>query len=159
MSDAPKSPARVRRDGDRLQIDVPDEAAPYTVVSWLPPRLVLARGPEQRAFFIAGDADFLWLGHDGHVVRTARAGRRRSGAAHAAQGHEDLSSPMPGKVLAVLVAEGDHVKAGQQLLVVEAMKMESPIRAPHDAVVTRIRTTKGASVAPGETLIELEAKA
>ena len=64
---------------------------------------------------------------------------------------------MPGEVLEVLVTEGEQVKAGQRLLVIEAMKMENPLRAPHDSIVTRIHVGVGDSVTPGDTIVELEA--
>ena len=63
---------------------------------------------------------------------------------------------MPGKVLQVLVEEGAEVTRGQRLMIVEAMKMENPLRAPHDSRVTRIHVAEGDSVTPGQTLIELD---
>ncbi len=74
----------------------------------------------------------------------------------AAAGRQSVASPMPGKVVRLLVSEGEQVKAGQGLLVVEAMKMQNEIRAPKDGRVTAIRVAEGAAVAGGETLAEVE---
>jgi len=62
---------------------------------------------------------------------------------------------MPGKVVRVLVREGEEVREGQGLAVVEAMKMENAIRAPRDGRVTRIAAKLGDMVSPGVTLVEL----
>jgi pyruvate carboxylase subunit B len=56
----------------------------------------------------------------------------------------------------VLVAPGDRVQARQPLLVLEAMKMETPLTAPYDAVVRKVNVAEGARVAGGAVLIELE---
>ena len=63
---------------------------------------------------------------------------------------------MPGKVIAVKVEAGQAVTRGQELLVVEAMKMENAIRAPRDGVVKSISARVGDMVSPGMVLVELE---
>ena len=74
-------------------------------------------------------------------------------AAPAAAGAgEAVNSPMPGTILAVNVAVGDTVKAGDVLLVLEAMKMENEIPAPKDGKVTSVAVAKGASVESGALL-------
>jgi len=67
-----------------------------------------------------------------------------------------LTSPMPGTVIRVAVAEGDRVEARQPLVVLEAMKMETPIVAPYEAVVRTIHVAEGDRVAGGALLVELE---
>ena len=63
-----------------------------------------------------------------------------------------LTAPMPGLVRDVTVAPGDRVRFGQPLLVLEAMKMEHPVRAPHDGTVTEVRVAVGTQVAAGDVL-------
>jgi 3-methylcrotonyl-CoA carboxylase alpha subunit len=63
---------------------------------------------------------------------------------------------MPGTVIKVLVAEGDHVAAREPLVVLEAMKMETPLVSPYDAVVRRVHVREGELVAGGAVLVELE---
>jgi biotin carboxyl carrier protein len=68
----------------------------------------------------------------------------------------DLLAPMPGKIIRVLVSEGEKVAKGSALLVLEAMKMEHTIRAPHDGVVKRLKLRAGEMVSRGDALAELE---
>ena len=68
-----------------------------------------------------------------------------------------VTTSMPGNVVDVLVAEGDRVKAGQAVLISEAMKMESEIQAAIDGTVKAVHVAKGDRVNPGEILIEIEA--
>ena len=69
---------------------------------------------------------------------------------------EQVSSPMPGTILAVNVAVGDTVKRGQVLMILEAMKMENEIMCPRDGRVTAIQTAKGAAVESGTLLCVLQ---
>jgi biotin carboxyl carrier protein len=73
----------------------------------------------------------------------------------AAGGGETVNSPLPGLILDIHVTENQVVKAGQTLMVMEAMKMENQVQAPHDGKVTRIRVKKGDSVAEGDALMEI----
>ena len=72
--------------------------------------------------------------------------------AAAKEGNVAVSAPMPGKILAVKAKEGDSVKAGDVLLVLEAMKMENDIVAPQDGVVASINVKVGDSVESGAKL-------
>ncbi len=68
----------------------------------------------------------------------------------------DVTTPMPGRIVAINVAEGDQVEAGQNILVVEAMKMENPVHAPVSGTVKAIHVNVGDNVNPDECLIEIE---
>ncbi len=64
-----------------------------------------------------------------------------------------VEAPLPGNIFAIKVKEGDAVKAGDVLIVIEAMKMENEVCAPSDGVVKQIAVSKGAMVATGDTLV------
>lgn len=66
-----------------------------------------------------------------------------------------VRAPMPGKVLRVLVEAGQSVKRGQELVVLEAMKMEQSLKAPADGVVKAVLVAPGQNVAVGAVLVEL----
>jgi len=76
-------------------------------------------------------------------------------AAGAPEGSGTIQAPLPGLILDLLVREGDAVKAGQNLLVMEAMKMENQIQAPFDGTVKKIFVQKGANISEGDKLIEI----
>lgn len=73
-----------------------------------------------------------------------------------AAGAEVVSSPMPGTIVSVAVAPGKAVKKGEVLVVLEAMKMENEIMAPHDATVAAVHVNKGDSVESGTALVSLQ---
>ena len=103
---------------------------------------------------VAGPVANRWVWIDGQVERReapALPGRTRGRSAS-----HDLSSPMPATVVRVMVGPGDAVRRGQTLVMLEAMKMELPIRAPRDGIVRSISCTAGDLVQPGVNLLELD---
>ena len=76
--------------------------------------------------------------------------------AAAPAGGEQVTSPMPGTILAVNVAVGDTVKRGQVLMILEAMKMENEIMCPCDGKIASVNTSKGASVESGTLLCVIQ---
>src|SRR3546814_1433733 len=69
---------------------------------------------------------------------------------------DQLVAPMPGRIVLVRVAGGDSVAQGQELLVMEAMKMELSLKAPRDGVVAQVRTAEGEFVDADASLVTLE---
>jgi biotin carboxyl carrier protein len=81
-----------------------------------------------------------------------RSLRGRRGAA-SSDGPQSIASPMPGKIVCVLVAAGDEVAAGQGLVVVEAMKMQNEMKSPRAGRVAEVKIAAGATVTAGEILL------
>ena len=79
------------------------------------------------------------------------AGKRKQASAAG-----DVSTTMPGNIVDVLIKQGDTVKAGQALLITEAMKMETEVQAPIAGTVKAVHVAKGDRVNPGEVLVEIE---
>ncbi|MFJ3643426.1 biotin carboxylase N-terminal domain-containing protein [Streptomyces sp. NPDC090108] len=103
----------------------------------------------RHTFHRAGD----WIGRDGDAWQVRDhdpVAASLTGARHA--GADSLTAPMPGTVTVVKVAVGDDVVAGQSLLVVEAMKMEHVISAPHAGTVAELDVAPGATVAMDQVL-------
>ena len=82
--------------------------------------------------------------------------RRRSASQVAIEGSQLVKAPMPGKVIRLLVSEGEAVEAGQGLLVVEAMKMQNEVKSPKAGSVRKVMAQVGQAVNAGETLAIVE---
>jgi biotin carboxyl carrier protein len=80
-----------------------------------------------------------------------RAGRGRASSVHS--GPLEVKAIIPGKVVSVSVAPGDAVTAGQQLLAVEAMKMQNELRAPRDGTIERVGVAPGVNIEVGDLLV------
>jgi biotin carboxyl carrier protein len=85
-------------------------------------------------------------------IRDPRQWRRNRSAGSEAEGRQQVSAPMPGKIVRVLVRAGETVGAKQGLFVVEAMKMQNEIRSPKSGKVERLLVTEGQTVNAGEAL-------
>ena len=86
------------------------------------------------------------------IKTAAPAAAQAAPAAPVAQGAQTVSAPMPGTILKVNVSNGQAVKKGDVLMILEAMKMENEIMAPCDATVSSVNVSNGASVETGATL-------
>jgi biotin carboxyl carrier protein len=82
--------------------------------------------------------------------------RGQAGAGAGAGGQVKLASPMPGKVVRVLLNAGDEVAAHQGVLVVEAMKMQNEVQSPKAGKIAEIKVSEGQTVNAGETLAVIE---
>jgi biotin carboxyl carrier protein len=116
--------------------------------------LVVDDDGKQHRVFAASRGNVRWIFSEGVVWELATEGRTRR--RHHAGEHENLAAPMPATVVKIPVEEGQTVAKGETVLVLEAMKMEMPLRAAHDGTVVAIRCAEGELVQPGVTLIEIE---
>jgi acetyl-CoA/propionyl-CoA carboxylase biotin carboxyl carrier protein len=115
---------------------------------------------------LARDADGrIWVHADGVTAILHPLTRRQAADLRLAQrgrgdgaADPDLRAPMPGAVVAVHVADGDSVSAGERIATIEAMKMEHPVTAPHDGIVT-LSVRVGAQVRLGEKIARVDAPA
>jgi len=154
----------VARIGDEtFEIDVCDTtvsvAGSPAALGWDRPgadAVGIVRDGRRRTVFVAADRDRRWAFVDGAVfeVDVAPAGaRRRHRSGHH---HESLSAPMPATVVKVVVAPGAVVARDDVVLMLEAMKMELPIRAPRAGVVEAVHCREGDLVQPGVPLVDLD---
>ncbi|HEV8662611.1 MAG TPA: biotin/lipoyl-containing protein [Candidatus Methylomirabilis sp.] len=111
---------------------------------------VLAEG-SRVALIVSGEAYQVEV-----VDERERRLRQASSRAEGRAGRQEVSAPMPGKVVAVLVQVGHEVAVGQGLVVIEAMKMENELKATGAGRVAEIRAVAGKTVNGGEVLLVLE---
>jgi biotin carboxyl carrier protein len=99
----------------------------------------------------------LWVGSTRFAVevRDPRSLRGRSRAADD-QGPKKITAPMPGKVVRLIVRQGDEVEAGGGVAVVEAMKMQNEIKSPKKGTVQKVLVTEGTAVNAGDVLAIVE---
>lgn len=119
---------------------------------------LVVNGKKAQAFVAPADlGKHIFVNGRSFLVQDAdrfTARRPRKGSPEETPG--EVTPPMPSIVVRIMVEEGDPVKRGQGLIVVTAMKMETTLAAPSDGKVTRINTSIGAKVAPGDILVEIE---
>jgi biotin carboxyl carrier protein len=107
--------------------------------------------------YVAGPPDDRWVGWNGHVYRgDVRAPAASARKGERASARQTLCAPMPATVIKVLAQPGDAVKKGDVVVLLEAMKMELPIRAPADATVTSVLCREGELVQADRILAELD---
>jgi acetyl/propionyl-CoA carboxylase alpha subunit len=114
--------------------------------------LIVRDGDRVEQVFAVAEGDTTWIFHDGLVYEIAAAG----GGRRSTRAQGSLTAPMPATVIEIKVAPGDAVKHGDILIVLEAMKMELPVRAPGDGRVKAIHCRPGDLVQPETALIDLE---
>ncbi len=142
--------ATVHLDG---RVEVSDAAFTVTPVSAGVYRV--DDGTRRWTVAVAGPVDARWVFVNGRVATidaSPDSGRRRPRSG----GHDSMAAPMPATVVKILVEPGAKVGKGDTLIVLEAMKMELPIRAPRDGVVKAVACRTGELVQPGVNLLELE---
>jgi biotin carboxyl carrier protein len=100
----------------------------------------------------------LWVGSVRYLaeLRDPRSLRGRKGAGADDKGPKKILAPMPGKVVRMLVDQGQAVEAGQSILVVEAMKMQNEIKSPKRGTVQRMVAVEGGNVNAGDVLAIVE---
>jgi biotin carboxyl carrier protein len=134
LEDVPGAPVQLVRLGDEVQ------------------RILTQRGASRGEYVISVGGHRLnveALDERARAIRElARSRSRASGPAH-------LVAPMPGLVVRVNVSQGDRVRAGQGLVVMEAMKMENELRAGTAGVVSRVLVAPGSAVEKGAILLEV----
>jgi 3-methylcrotonyl-CoA carboxylase alpha subunit len=147
--------ARPGRDGAPTTVTVDGQVHELQVEAVGPGVFVAAWGAHRETFHCVRDGDVVHLFWRGRAYRLEED-TEMSRAAHRHTAAGGLEAPMPGKVIAVRVAPGDTVGKGDELLVVEAMKMENAVRAPREGRVKSVSARVGDMVTPGVVLVELE---
>jgi propionyl-CoA carboxylase alpha chain len=153
----------IRRDGDALHVEFAQGGPRHLLVStWKPGDLLWSGTIDGRriAVQVRPALNGFDLSHRGVVTRAYVFTEREARAARLLPARKAVDSgkavrcPMPGLVVSIAVAEGQEIKAGETLAVVEAMKMENVLRAERDGVVKRVHARPGDSLAVDAVILE-----
>jgi acetyl/propionyl-CoA carboxylase alpha subunit len=136
-------------NGDEVELD-----EGVAEVGRLADRLTVRTEEGSHTAVAVADGDAVLVSYKGRQYRVERKMARRKGAGAAGSG--ELVAPMPGQIVDVRVAEGDIVKKGETLLVLEAMKTQQPFIAPFDGVVKKVGVAKGDQVVDGALLAQVK---
>lgn len=108
--------------------------------------------------YVADSDEHVYVYIHGKIIRLDKPGAVAGGFGGAGGEFgvkDEISTPMPGKVVKVLVNEGDQVEAGQPLVIVESMKMENEIKSPAAGEVVAVNFSDGDLVEPGQPIIKI----
>ncbi len=122
----------IREDGERLRVSTPDGVKSAVVVR-------------------RGDTTYVSIDGSVFEVEKFSVSRNRAGVAGSGEGR----APMPGQIVEVLCGVGDTVTEGQTLIVLEAMKMQQPVKADFDGVVSELNVLAGDQVSDGQVLVKV----
>jgi biotin carboxyl carrier protein len=157
-------------DNQEFQIEIVDERhirigerlleVDFQAISGQPVFSVILDGKSYESFVYQGDEDWevLIRGRQYQVkIEDEREKRLKAaaGGGVAEGGEFHLKAPMPGLVVSVLVEEGQEVKKGQVMLILESMKMQNELKAPRDGVIGRVRVKAGESVEQKQSMLSL----
>lgn len=144
---------RMHRDKDGLAVAVDGAVHRPRVAQTGPNAFVIEDGARREEFHCVRDGDVIHLSWRG-VVYTLEVQKEARRAAEHFGG--SLDAPMPGRVIKINVAVGQSVKRGDEILVLEAMKMENSLRAPADGAIKALHVVVGAMADAGQRLAEIE---
>jgi 3-methylcrotonyl-CoA carboxylase alpha subunit len=145
---------RIERDGDHIKVMIGDKPYAVDVKSIKEGEITFTIDGKHWQAFTARDGAQTIVAFDAttYTLEKAETGKRRTSTQG---GANTLAAAMPGQVTKVLVAEGDTIKRGQTLIILEAMKMEIRVTAPEDGQVVKVLCRAGEIVERGQRLVEL----
>jgi len=147
-------------DDKHISVDGKVYEVDFESVSGQPVYSLIVDGRSHESYVAPGDHDWqvLLRGRLYPVtVEDEREKRLRSaaGGGVAETGEFHLRAPMPGLIVTILVGEGQAIKKGQVLLILESMKMQNELKSPRDGVIGRVRVKAGETVEQKQTLLSV----
>lgn len=151
----------VERSGDGVVVVVDGRRHSVSDVLLLDKSFSFLIGNDSRVAFVSGNAQGTQLSLGGRTYTRAQTAVDTDTPAASASGSSDgrVQAPMPGGIIALHVREGEHVTAGQPLVVLESMKMHNEITSPANGIVRRVNIKVGEQVSFGHVLVEVGADA
>ncbi|MEQ1604763.1 MAG: biotin/lipoyl-containing protein [Pyrinomonadaceae bacterium] len=162
-TDGDKHEVEIVRDGERVTASI--DGRRYDLEASEPEPGVFLFKKDGRIFEASvsaqaksADTSLVRVKSNVHEVRIIDPKRLRGAAGNEADasGKAEIKTAMPGKVVRILVNEGDAVHKGDGVVVVEAMKMQNELKSPKDGVIAEIRAAEGDTVGAGDVLVIIE---
>jgi biotin carboxyl carrier protein len=146
----------VKEDKNIFKVSIDDEEIPTEVLVFNAGFLKFTIGNRTNKCVVSKDKDLVNVFMDGMVYRLRVAKAGPEGATPKTEEEGTLNSPISGKVVKVFVGQGDVVQKGQDLLIIEAMKMEHKVKAPYPGKVKAVNFKVEDRVDMGQILVEIE---
>ncbi len=148
----------VDRSEGTATVKIGDRSIEGEIVPLTPNCLSIRIGERRRTVFVARSDEKIYVHVEGQLFEFEETGGRGQSFAGAAGavGDGSVSSPMPGRVVKIPVEEGQEVENNQVLVIVEAMKMENPLKSSVDGTVRKIHYAEGDLVDAGKPIVEVE---
>jgi len=144
---------KAHKDNEQVSIELDGEKYSFSLAGSSQNALILKEGDSLFPVPIKSykNSTYLIVGGKDVLVKSVSARKKKKG-----EGEGHMLSPMPGKIITVLVKSGDVVKKGDTLLIMEAMKMEHAIKASKDGKVIKVFFEEGEQIEGGIELVEME---
>jgi biotin carboxyl carrier protein len=144
---------------EAYKVKVDDKGSRLNVAAISPNSFSISLNGASKTVHAAENDDSVFVHIEGRVVQLGKVSNDTQ--KYSADGLEfgakdEIKTPMPGKVVKVLVDEGDRVEVGQPLVIVESMKMENEIKSPTNGKVLKVNFAAGDLVSPNQAIINLE---
>lgn len=144
----------------RITVDGVEHTVDFETISGQPVYSLLINGRSYEAYVNESEDDHAWQVIIGGGLYTAvvedereKRLRAQAGGVAAAGGEFQLKAPMPGLIVTVPVTEGQAVKQGDILVILESMKMQNELKCPRDGTITRLKARAGDSVEQNQVLL------
>jgi biotin carboxyl carrier protein len=144
---------------EAYKVNVDDTNLRLNVAAISPNSFSISFNDESKTVHVAETDDSIFVFIEGRVVQLGKV--RDDAQKFSADGLEygakdEIKTPMPGKIVKVMVNAGDRVEVGQPLVIVESMKMENEIKSPTNGVVKAVNFAAGDLVSPNQAIINLD---
>jgi len=146
--------ANVEFDGDNIEIEKENGENRIELLNSVSGKHTFISDAKTLNIHTAKSKEGVWVWQAGKVALVSEI-KTTGRASSATTTQTDITPKTPGTVIRIMVKERDKVVKGQELVVVSAMKMETPLYAGFDGIVESVNTEEGANVKPGEILIDL----
>lgn len=147
---------KIDREGEVYRAQIGDRVYQIAVEVNRTNELIFAVNNDRHTTIIASSGSKYFVSIDGDVIELSKPDARQARRGKLHHGDDSLSASMRGQVTRVLVNDGDAVERGQALVVLEAMKMEIKVTAPHAGRVAKVHAQLGQVVDRGQVLIEIQ---